>query len=145
MPCIFNYFCVFIFSFNISRYTFANSSQSNNLYSFLVHTVYISYLEVTFCKYQFKLTLNSFNILEYSPLATAPPPSNNFSRQNHPELYAGAYEMRNKVWQDETQQGLPPPDYPGTPLADVSSSFLLVCRDERSGKNLEESDSASTI
>lgn len=33
----------------------------------------------------------------HAPKATAPPPSNNFSRQNHPELYAGAYEMRNKV------------------------------------------------
>ncbi|KAJ8947906.1 hypothetical protein NQ314_008530 [Rhamnusium bicolor] len=37
---------------------------------------------------------------DYSPLATAPPAS--FNRQNHPELYAGAYdrnsyEMRNKV------------------------------------------------
>ncbi|CAH1186905.1 unnamed protein product [Phyllotreta striolata] len=30
---------------------------------------------------------------EYSPLATAPPASN----YNRPELYAGAYEMRNKV------------------------------------------------
>uniref|UniRef100_A0A6P7FQB9 Disintegrin and metalloproteinase domain-containing protein 10 n=1 Tax=Diabrotica virgifera virgifera TaxID=50390 RepID=A0A6P7FQB9_DIAVI len=32
----------------------------------------------------------------YSPVATAPP-APNYSRQNHPELYAGAYEMRNKV------------------------------------------------
>ncbi|XP_056642317.1 disintegrin and metalloproteinase domain-containing protein 10 isoform X1 [Diorhabda sublineata] len=32
----------------------------------------------------------------YSPLATAPP-AQNYGRQNHPELYAGAYEMRNKV------------------------------------------------
>ncbi|KAJ8961399.1 hypothetical protein NQ318_014644 [Aromia moschata] len=37
---------------------------------------------------------------DYSPLATAPPAS--YNRQNHPELYAGAYdrnsyEMRNKV------------------------------------------------
>lgn len=59
--------------------------------------------------------------LDYSPLATAPP------NRNHPELYAGAYdrnayEMRQKVWQNE-QTGdsrvSPPPEYPGAPLMNI--------------------------
>ncbi|XP_050507838.1 disintegrin and metalloproteinase domain-containing protein 10 isoform X2 [Diabrotica virgifera virgifera] len=33
----------------------------------------------------------------HAPKVATAPPAPNYSRQNHPELYAGAYEMRNKV------------------------------------------------
>lgn len=61
-----------------------------------------------------------FNLIEYSRLATAPPA--NYSRQTHPELYPEAYEMRHKVWQEETgaPRVSPPPEYPGTPVTNSS-------------------------
>lgn len=83
-------------------------------------------------------------ITAYVPVATAPPA--NYSRS--PEAYAGAYEMRNKVWQEAETTGAgtvprvsPPPDYPGTPVAEgpqrldaiVSLASTVMGQQQQSG------------